>query len=150
MDRLRDMLGGRERDIGASEAATAVSSALRVWRNEIAEENAHNFAEAVNQIFTRVSDLEDRMNTRLDAQDEVLTIIRMELQGGVKEMQVGFETVVERQFIKEQLIKGLSAQLRSLAIQIEQAHIHGEPPPPDVVREMYQAAAQLQEVVAAA
>lgn len=149
MDWLRDKLG-HERDIGASEAATAVSSALRVWRNEVAEENAHNFAEAINQVFIRLSEVEDRINTRLDAQDAVLSVLRLELQGGVKDMNIGFETVVERQFIKERLIKGLQAQLRELAIQMERAQIQGEPPSPEHVRDMYQVAAQLQEVVAAA
>lgn len=130
-------------------AATALSYNFDVWGNELIDRVTHIVMESENRQAIQLAAFEDRLNTRLELQDSVLTAIRIELSGGVKEMQVGFETVVERQFIKEQMMRKLTAQLRDLAIQMERAQIAGEPPSPEVVRDMYQVSAKLQEVAAA-
>jgi hypothetical protein len=156
VDRLRNLLG-HDRDTGAGEAATAVSSALRVWRNEVVEEVAHVVAEALNVQAADNASLKEWLELRLNAQDAVLTeqntvlaALSVELKGGRSDLNIGFETVVERQFVKERMIRNLTAQLQTLAAQMESARMHGEAPTPETVRDVYQKAIQLQEVVAAA
>jgi hypothetical protein len=115
-----------------------------LWANNFADRVTRIIYEGRNELAANNANLKDWMETRLDAQDRAISEARTELRQGIQEMRIGFETVVERQFIKEQKINALSVQIRDLVAQLGSGRAE-----PEVVLRLMEKTAQLQEAVAA-
>lgn len=146
----------RRRSDRVAKAASALALAAETYGEAVGDEVADIVASDQLEALKVQSQRDDLVLLRIESCETKLyaemTELRAKVDGiskrleyGITEMQKGQETIVERQFIKEQKIN----QLQAILERMDAAREAKQPAPKDAIDLGYQLVAELREAVSA-